>query len=311
MAVVVALLPLGCGGDGGGDSIDPARGRASAGTTAVSQHAPRPTLCTRLRARITGRVTTAAAAELSGLALSHSQARVLWTHNDSGDHAHVFAITPTGRLLADVTVTNAENVDWEDIAIGPVAGAGDALYIGDIGDNSATRSAVVVYRAPEPRVVGGAPSATAAAQQLRLRYPDRAHDAEALLVDPSSGALVIVTKNFDGIARVYVANHPSTDATTTMRRAGRVSLGIGEAVTAGDVSANGRTIVLRTYDRAFVWSRRRGTSLASAIRRRPCAARANLLVEGQGEALALTRNGRAFYTIPEGGRPALRRYAPR
>jgi hypothetical protein len=306
-AVVVALLPLACGR---GDSLDPARGRASAEPTAVSQPAPRPTLCTRLRARVTGRVTTAAATELSGLALSHSQARVLWTLNDSGDHARVFAITPNGRLLADVTVTGAENVDWEDIAIGPASGAGDALYIGDIGDNSATRSAVVVYRAPEPRVGGGAPSATAPAQRLTLRYPDSAHDAEALLVDPSSGALVIVTKDFGGIARLYVADHPSTDATTTMRRAGRVSLGTGEAVTAGDVSANGRTIVLRTYDRAFAWSRRQGESLASAMRGRPCIARADLLVEGQGEALALTRRGRAFYTVPEGGRPALRRYAP-
>ena len=178
--------------------------------------------------------------------------------------------------------------------------AGDALYIGDIGDNKEKRSTVVVYRAPEPRLAGGAPGTSLPAQRLTLRYPDSAHDAEALLVDPSSGTLVIVTKDFGGIARVYVAKNPSTDATTTMRRAGRVSLGVGEAVTAGDVSANGRTIVLRTSGRAFVWSRGRGESLASALRRRPCAAGANLLVEGQGETLALTPDGRAFYTVPEG-----------
>jgi hypothetical protein len=109
---------------------------------------------------------------------------------------------------------------------------------------------------------------------------------------------------------VYVADNPAGSTTTTMRRAGRVSLGTGEGVTAGSVSADGRTIVLRTYDRAFVWSRRRGESLASALRRRPCAARADLLAEGQGEALALSRDGSAFYTVPEGGRAVLRRYAP-
>lgn len=306
-AVVVALLPLGCGR---GDTSDPARGRASTHTPAASAPAPRPALCTRLRARVTGRITVATTTELSGLALSRSQARVLWTHNDSGDRPRVFAVAPNGRLLADITVTGAAHVDWEDIAIGPAPQAGDALYIGDIGDNQATRSTVAVYRAPEPRLASGAPSATAPAQRLTLRYPDSAHDAEALLVDPSSGALVIVTKDFGGIARVYIADHPSTDATTTMRRAATLSLGTGEAVTAGDVSANGRTIVLRTYDRAFVWSRRRGESLASAVQRRPCAARSDLLVEGQGEALALTRSGRAFYTVPEGVRPALRLYAP-
>lgn len=307
-AVVAALLQLGCGG---GDSSDPERGRASTKTTAPAQPAPRPPLCTRLSARVTGRVTTAAATELSGLALSRSQARVLWTHNDSGDRARVFAVAPNGRLLADVDVTGAKNVDWEDIAIGPAPGAGDALYIGDIGDNKAERSAVVVYRVPEPRLARGGPRATARAQRLALRYPDGAHNAEALLVDPSSGALVIVTKDSSGIARVYVAGHPSTTATTTVRRAGRLSLGDGETITAGDVSADGRTLVLRTYDRAFVWSLGRGKSLASAMRRRPCAARAELLAEGQGEALALTGDGRAFYTVPEGDRPAMRHYAPR
>jgi hypothetical protein len=35
---------------------------------------------------------------------------------------------------------------------------------------------------------------TVSAQPLALRYPDGPHNAETLLVDSSSGALVIVTK---------------------------------------------------------------------------------------------------------------------
>ncbi len=304
--LVAAVLPLGCDG---GDSADPARTRTSTETAPAARPAPRVALCTRLRVRTTGRVEAAAATELSGLALSSSQARVLWTHNDSGNAARVFAVAPDGGLLGDLAVTGAENVDWEDMAVGPSPGAGEALYIGDIGDNEATRPAVVVYRVPEPRLGGGAPAATAPAERLTLRYPDRAQDAEALLVDPSSGALVIVTKSFGGDARVYVADSPAANATTTMRRAGSVSLGVGEAVTAGSISADGRTIVLRTYGSAFVWSRRRGESVAAALRRRPCVARADLLAEGQGEALAVSRDGRAFHTVAEGRRPALRRYA--
>jgi hypothetical protein len=306
-AVVVALSPLGCGGE---DSSDRERRRASTGTTAASEPATRPALCTRLRAHVTGRVTTEAATELSGLALSHSRAGVLWTHNDSGDRARVFAVAPNGRLLAGVTVAGVEHVDWEDIAMGPAPDGGDALYIGDIGDNDETRPAVVVYRAPEPRLLDSASSASVSAQRLTLRYPDSPHNAEALLVDPSSGALFIVTKEAGGFARVYAADHPSTNATTTMQRVGRVSLGAGEAVTAGDISANGRTIAIRTRDHAFVWSRRRDESIASAMRRRPCTASTDLFVEGKGEAFALTRSGRAFYTVTEGDEPALRRYAP-
>jgi hypothetical protein len=265
-------------------------------------HRTGPVLCTRLRPRVTGRVDTPAATELSGLVQSRKRPGVFWTHNDSGDRARIFAVAGDGKLLAEVAVTGAVNVDWEDIAAGP-----EGLYIGDVGDNAAARDAVTVYITPEPRLDGGPPPATTAARQLTLRYPDGPHDAEALLVDPASGAIVIVTKDFRGTGSVYVADPGSG----TLRRSGKLSLGDFEAVTAGDVSSNGRIVALRTYDQAFVWSRRRGQSLASALRRRPCAASANLLdEEGQGEALALSPTGNAFYAVPEGERPALRRYTP-
>ena len=306
-ALAVVVL-AGCGGE-------PVR--APSATAPPARDAELPALCGRLRAAVTGRVAAAAATELSGLVLSRTQPRVLWTHNDSGDRARVLAVTNTGRLLAEIAVTGAENVDWEDIAIGAAttgsaggARGGDALYVADIGDNLAQRRKVAVYRVSEPRVRRGGPRASAPAARLALRYPDGAHDAEALLVDPSSGALVVVTKSFGGDAGVYVAARPTAGTTTVLRRRGRLSLGSGQAVTAGDVSADGRTIVLRTYDRALVWTRRAREPLAAALRRRPCAAREDLLVEGQGEALALTGDGRAFYTVPEGSRPALRRHAP-
>lgn len=240
-----------------------------------------------------GHVRTAAATELSGLVLVGS---VLWTHNDSGDSARLFALDLHGRLRQEVLVAGAENFDWEDIA----AFKG-SLYVGDIGDNLAQRAEIVVYRVPSRSQTGAV-----TAQRIPLRYPDGAHDAEALLVDPSTGDLVIVTKTLSGAPRVYAA----PPAGGTLRRVGRLRTGNALQVTAGDVSADGGTVVLRTYDRLFVWSRRRGESLASVFRREPCTPRADLLVDGQGESVALTRDGRAFYTVPEGKGPALRRWAP-
>jgi hypothetical protein len=297
VAVALVLVACGDGDEAGGSAAAPARSSA------------RPVLCGRLHAKITGEVATPAATELSGLALSHSQRGVLWTHNDSGDVARVFAVTTRGRVLAELSVPNALAVDWEDIAVGPGPSGRAALYIADIGDNAGARPNVVVYRVKEPRVAGGgAGGATAPARALALRYPDGAHDAEALLASPSTGALFIVTKDYSGKAGVYLAAHAQPGATTTLRRVGAVSLGGGDAVTAGDVSADGRTIALRSYFRAFAWSRRRGESIAGALKRRPCVADADLFDEGQGEALALGRDGRAFYTVPEGARPDIRRY---
>ncbi len=254
--------------------------------------------------RVSGRVTSPAATELSGLVVSPARRDVLWSLNDSGNPASLLAITTTGRTVADVTVAGAQNVDWEDIAAGP----GGSLLVGDIGDNLGARASIVVYRVPESLdAVPARPASVAPAARYALRYPDGGHDAEALLFDRASATIVIVTKSFTGAGRVYAARRPSSRRVSTLRRTGTVDLG---AVTAGDVSADGRTIVLRTYDGAYAWRRRAGESVAAALRRRPCTIKAGLLGEGQGEALALTRDGRAFYTVPEGTEPALRRYEP-
>ena len=288
---VLAVAGFACGG---GDSPPPPDPTPTAGTpTATASPAPRPALCGPLKARVLGNVDPAAGAELSGLVLSRSG--LLWTLNDSGGTPQVFALSRTGRLRAAVTLAGATNVDWEDIAI-----RGSTLYVGDIGDNAAQRADVAIYRFAEP-----APgTTTVAADKIVLRYPDGARDAEALLIDPRTGTVVIVTKDFGGRSEVYVAGRDG------LRKAAELRLGFGQAITAGDVSADGRTIVLRSYDRAFVWAKRRSESIASALRRAPCTAGARLIDEGQGEALALTRNGRAFFTVPEGAGAPLRRYAP-
>ncbi len=209
----------------------------------------------------------------------------------------MFGLDRRGTLLREVAVAGAEAVDWEDIAA-----RGSTLYVGRHrrqpgAARRTSRSTSSPSRGPGVTSV--------AAERIALRYPDGAHDAETLLVDPRDGTIAIVTKDLSGSSGVYTAT-----GSGVLKKRLTLKLGLGQLLTAGDVSADGRTIVLRSYDRAFVWTRKRGESLAQALRRTPCTADANLLVEGQGEALALTRDGRAFYTVPEGARPLLRRYAP-
>ncbi len=301
------MLAAGCGG-----GSDGAAKTTSTPTTPRPPAVSGPALCGRLAARIVGRVRNDDATELSGLVASRSQANVLWTHNDSADAPRVLAFAPDGRLRADLQVTGAEAVDWEAISIAPGASGGGVLYLGDIGDNAEQREEIVVYSVPEVRLLPGVAGrgATAPAQRLALRYPDGSHDAEALIVDGATGALLIVTKDFGGDAGVYLTRRRATRGTVTLRRAGTLSLGLGSAITDGAISADGSTVVLRTYDRAYVFSRNGGEPLTRTLRRRPCVADADLGAEGQGEALAVTGDGRAFFTVPEGRHPAIRRYAP-
>ena len=302
VACTAALAVAACGGGDEPERPADAPARASA----------RPALCSDLRARVTGTVSSPEATELSGLALSHEQRGVLWTHNDSGDGARLFAVNARGRLLAEVAVAGAQAVDWEDVAVGPAPGGRDAVYAADIGDNDAARPNVVVYRVAEPRLRGAGRGITAAARPLALRYPDGAHDAEALLVSPSSGALFIVTKDFSGRARVYVSARPERDGHPDAQargpdRAGRGRGGHG----GGHLGRRPDDRPAQLLPRVCLEAPPRGESIAAALRRKPCVARADLFDEGQGEALALTRDGGAFYTVPEGGQPPIRRYAPR
>ncbi len=114
----------------------------------------------------------------------------------------MFALRARRLLVRPHAITGAEAVDWEDIATGPAPGGGALLYLADIGDNARARERD--RRLPRARAAAGRVAPSAPAERLRLRYPDGAHDAEALLVDPRTGTLVIVTKDLSA-GRAYSA----------------------------------------------------------------------------------------------------------
>ena len=300
LAAGVAVGLAACGG--GAAPATTGSTAAIASTTKATKKSIAPALCGTLRVRVAGRVTAPDATELSGLVASPAQPGVLWAHNDSGDRARLFALRTDGSLIASLDVPGAEAVDWEDIAVGP----GDELLVGDIGDNDSARASIDVYRVPEPRLASG-PAATAPATRVRFTYPDGAHDAETLLADRRTGEVVVVTKRLDGRSGVYAGRL----ASGTLKRTGTLRLGLGGLATAGDVSADGKVIAIRTYTALYVWARSPGATIAATLARPPCVGSARLAREGQGESLALSGDGRSFFTVPEGASPRLRQYTTR
>ncbi|HEV2836710.1 MAG TPA: hypothetical protein VGW58_15435, partial [Pyrinomonadaceae bacterium] len=165
--------------------------------------------------------------ESSGLVASRTLPGAYWTHNDSGDGPFIYALNTRGEPLGTFRVTGATNRDWEDIAAGPGPQRGRLyLYIGDIGDNDKVRSEIVVYRVLEPQLKSATndstkkrPVTTEPAEAIRLVYPDGKHDAETLLVHPSTGNLYIITKILFANPAVYEASAPLTAGQTiTLKR---------------------------------------------------------------------------------------------
>lgn len=251
--------------------------------------------------------------EVSGLVLSRKNRDVFWVHNDSGDTARLFALRPTGRVPAEVTLQGITATDWEDMAIGPGPVKGrDYLYVADFGNNCECRGVLTIHRCPEPTVTKARKAPlivpSSAVESFPFRYADRPNDgynAEALLVDPWTGKAYVVTKQNGARAGLYeVPLIPGSATPVVASRVGDIALDIAHPagdsflITAGDVSASGEAIVLITYTHGFLWRRAKGESIPQALARPPCALPP---MHGDGpEAVALAGDGRRYFTTTEG-----------
>jgi hypothetical protein len=201
----------------------------------------------------TGNITTVltvhdpAIKESSGLVRSVRHPTLLWTHNDGGSTARIYGIDPKGHTVARITLRGINPYDPEALSRG-VDGAGKpALFLGDIGDNAGRRKNVSVFRVTEPKSLG---RQTIRPTWYRFKYPDGAHDAEALLVDPRDGRIWIATKSF-GTGGLYVAPRKLVTQSHGINKLRRVAE-VPALTTDGAFLPNGK-FVLRTYTSAFLY----------------------------------------------------------
>jgi hypothetical protein len=220
--------------------------------------------------------------ESSGMALSRRHPEVLWTHNDSGHRAELYAAGPDGRTLATLTLAGVAARDWEGMAAGRDERGCPALFVGDIGDNNGVWPEVAVYRVEEPARLR---DATVPAVRYRLRYADGPHDAEALLVDPRGNRLYVATKGLNGGGLYRAPARLAADRVNVLQRVARVP----PVVTDGAFAPGGRGFVLRDYQGAFVYT---------APGRR--AAAFELPLQLQGESITVSADARSVLAGSEG-----------
>jgi hypothetical protein len=236
--------------------------------------------------------------EASGIAASRQNPGVLWTHNDSGGKNRVFALNAKGKHLGVYFIADATARDWEDIAIGPGPVEGrQYLYIGDIGDNGKEYEYKHIYRVPEPKVDSSqAPVDTVlfGAETIAVFYPRANYDAEALMVDPLSKDIYILTKG-DTSSHVFRAAYPqSTKRGTRLEQVATLPLGW---VVGGDISPSGDEILVKTYPAIYYWHRLPEQNLWQAFDKAPT--QLPYIWEPQGEAVGWKPDGMGYYTISE------------
>jgi len=91
----------------------------------------------------------------------------IWTINDGGNFPVLYKLNPeTGDIIQRITVTNAKNNDWEDLAQD-----NEFIYIGDFGNNSGNRKDLRIIKIrkddiPESGDLG------VSYQLIEFSYPD-------------------------------------------------------------------------------------------------------------------------------------------
>lgn len=248
----------------------------------------------------TGRVKSKKLKEISGLAASRKNPHVLWMHND-GKSKQIFGVVATGKLAATIDCPVSIE-DIEDIAIGPGPDSEtDYLYLGDIGDNELRRAEIQIVRIAEPDLSSPGEDRVDADQVevFQLRYPDGRHNAEALLVDPLSGDLFVVTKE-KGRARIYqaAASQLQSGSQVTLEHTGDVPC---TEVSGGDIAPDGSWIVLRREEIGWIWPRAEGMTVAQALARPP----KMVPVRGarqaaNGESVGASPSSDSYFTVSEG-----------
>lgn len=237
--------------------------------------------------------------EASGVVSGRKNPDWVYIHEDSGNGNVVFVYDKSGNYKGYFALTGINNRDWEDIAIGPGPIEGETyIYVADFGDNNAGRSFVRILRFIEPKMDPSKNNlftlSITDVDVLSYKYPDGPRDAEALLLDPLTKDLMIVTKR-EPRSHVYTLPYPqSTTTVTTAIFHGTLPF---RRVLAGDISPDGKQLLLKDDGAIYRWFIEENNPVQTLFNQVP--ERLIYIPEVQGEAVGWDNDGKGYFTITE------------
>jgi hypothetical protein len=151
-----------------------------------------------------------------------------------------------------------------------------------------------IYRLEEPMA---ATDTVQLVDKIAFFYPDGSHNAEAMLVDPATKDIYIITKT-DLKSKIFKLAYPySTTAMNPVTDVG--TLPYNYAVSAA-LSPGGNEIVVKTYDAIYDYPRKTGETILQALGNiKPVSL--PYQPEPQGEAIVFANSDTGFYTLSEKG----------
>ncbi len=235
--------------------------------------------------------------EVSGIASSINNPKLLWVINDKGNSAEVFLMDQNLDIKLTCKLEGVENRDWEDLAVGPGPDpTKQYLYIADIGDNDGKYKHKFIYRFEEPKVSenqSGQMTVTSL-DKITFQLSDKIKDTESILINPRTKDLYVVSKRENPVY-VYELKYPySTDGVLNANKI--LSLPFTQIV-AGSISTDGSEILMKNYKHIFYWKTSSKKSIGDILKEP--AKEIPYEQEPQGESITWARDGSGFYTLSE------------
>lgn len=189
--------------------------------------------------------------EVSGITFHNN---LIWSIQDSGNSNEVFGFDESGKLIEQIEVQDAENIDWEAITSDKQGN----LYIGDFGNNDNDRHDLAIYKLASSNY-------SKVSEKISFYYPEQTdfpakkkeklYDCEAFFL--YQNAFYLFTKNrskgFDGTSLIYkipaiAGNHPAK----LIGRFKACSNYNSCVITGATISSDEKQIVLLGHDRLWL-----------------------------------------------------------
>ncbi|WP_163399382.1 hypothetical protein [Flavobacterium fluviatile] len=196
--------------------------------------------------------------EVSGITY-FPETNLIYTLEDSGNKNEIYAINSEGKLDKTITITNAQNADWEDITRDKKGN----IYIGDFGNNDNKRQDLCIYKVSKGELNK---ERAVSEYKVSFSYPEQTefppkkkelfYDVEGFF--EYQNYFYLFTKNrskgFDGTAFIYkILNAPGTQKAVKIGEFKTCSNYNHCAITSATISPDGKKAALLSHDKIVLF----------------------------------------------------------
>ncbi|KAF2517269.1 SdiA-regulated/phytase-like domain-containing protein [Flavobacterium foetidum] len=196
--------------------------------------------------------------EVSGITY-FPETNMIYTLEDSGNKNAIYAIDSKGKIAKAITISNATNVDWEDITKDK---AGN-IYIGDFGNNDNERRDLCIYKVNKNQLDKNQASAE---YKISFSYPEQTefppkkkelfYDVEGFF--EYQNYFYLFTKNrskgFDGTAFIYkIKNAPGKQNAVRIGEFKTCNNYNHCVLTSATISPDGKKVALLSHDKVLLF----------------------------------------------------------